>query len=750
MTPKRALKFNSQGGAVPNDGSYVYVHRHHEEKLFNYLLNNESVILYGPRQIGKTTIAISAANRLKKKGHRVAWLNLQTHISQFEDIYHWSYNILNRLCRDFNISEEFLRKWLKEKGELAFPVLFKDFFLEVISKKQDLKSQPISVFIDEIDYTLKLSEFSDNLFKGIRAIHNEWHQMEKNPLIAFTLIGVTQPYELFKEKGMPFGIGHQVELPDFENDESVVNTLTEGLESPVIQEKKQVVREILNWTGGQPYLTILLCNEFKLNSRKSSREVVPLIESFIKKQKKFPSEHFKTPGDLILRFKERAYRSLMIYKDILKGSGEPNLDWEQYYNVLRMAGLIVLRGDRWKVKCPIYERYFDEIWCKAFGNQINVEIPQVGAYILPFSRTSDKFKLFILNTGGTIGMEVQSNGIVGPYKNPQRDFIKNFSLIWKVLEEQCDIIFEQIACKDGANIFPQDWSDIARRVWELRNEGDKRGVVITHGTDTMAYTASAVAFALGAGLNYPVVFTGSQTTYAAPHGDSNSNLLRSCLVALEGSIKEVVICFGDTVFRGCRSQKKHDQRFEGFESPSFKPLAYITEKINVQHELLLKRDNLVPFELKNKFAEEVLLVVQYPSLNPNMLISAIEENELKGVIIQTLGVGNVPTLGKYSLLPFIERATQKGVPVLVTNQYPVNPEVRIQYTPASSAISAGAIPTGNMTSAAAMTKFQWVLAQIDNMIKKGDLRKEMKLKEVKRMMNINYIGEMDELIIRDE
>jgi L-asparaginase/Glu-tRNA(Gln) amidotransferase subunit D len=108
--------------------------------------------------------------------------------------------------------------------------------------------------------------------------------------------------------------------------------------------------------------------------------------------------------------------------------------------------------------------------------------------------------------------------------------------------------------KDSTNMNPGDWEDIAEAVYRRRNAG-YRGFVIAHGTDTMHFSASAVAFALGKNLNFPVVFTGAQTAPDIPHGDARVSLLRAFKVALT-DLAEVVICFGDFVFRGCRAQKK--------------------------------------------------------------------------------------------------------------------------------------------------------------------------------------------------
>ena len=293
--------------------------------------------------------------------------------------------------------------------------------------------------------------------------------------------------------------------------------------------------------------------------------------------------------------------------------------------------------------------------------------------------------------------------------------------------------------KDSTNMIPEDWTTIATAIYERREQGYD-GFVVAHGTDTMHFSASAVAFALGSELNFPVVFTGSQTTPDVQHGDARVNLLRAFKVAA-ADIAEVVISFGEYVFRGCRSQKKDERRFDAFESPAFFRLAYITEEIIVSPWATQRSSRNGKIDFKPKFAPGVFQVSLIPGLEPELLDGLVQNPKCQGIILQSFGAGNVPNQEPYSLEGFIKKACEEGKPVLIASQFPANATLHTAYEPGKAAIAAGAIPTGNMTSACAMVKFRWVLAQVNQMILYP--KKQKKLERIKEMMNETYIGEMD-------
>jgi L-asparaginase len=327
-------------------------------------------------------------------------------------------------------------------------------------------------------------------------------------------------------------------------------------------------------------------------------------------------------------------------------------------------------------------------------------------------------------------------GELRPPDDP-RDFLQ----VAPELEEIVSYDFVPLLNKDSTNVLPSDWVQIAHAIYDRRDNGYD-GFVVVHGTDTMHFSASAVAFALGPSLPVPVVFTGAQTTPEALHGDARVNLLRACKVAT-ANIAEVVIAFGDYVFRGARAQKKDERRFDAFESPALFPLGLITEEIVISPAAMTRADKRDesegPYALRAHFAEGVLQVPLIPGLEPSLLVPAIEQNACQGLILQSFGAGNVPDEAAYSFREIIEMATTHHKPVVITSQFPANSALHTAYRPGREAVKAGAISTGNMTASCSMAKFRWALAMVNAEKHPAKSRVEC----VRDIMNREYVGEMD-------
>ncbi|MFC2156000.1 asparaginase [Acidobacteriota bacterium] len=348
-----------------------------------------------------------------------------------------------------------------------------------------------------------------------------------------------------------------------------------------------------------------------------------------------------------------------------------------------------------------------------------------------------KPKICLIYTGGTIGMTKKTNGTVAPPEHPD-DFFK----IAPEMKEIVDFDFVLLLNKDSTNMNPDDWVEMAKSVYNRRNAG-YAGFVIAHGTDTMHFSSSALSFALGPNLNFPVVFTGAQTIPAVKHGDSRVNLLRACKLATM-DLAEVVICFGDYIFRGCRAQKKDEKKFDAFESPAYFPIGYITEEIELS-PLAEKKRRVYDIVFIPNFEKGILLVNLIPGLEPELFRPIIENDQCNGVILQSFGAGNVPHEDNLSFIPLIEEAKKLNKPVIITSQFPGHSTLGTEYEAGKVAHEAGAIPTGNMTSSAAVVKFRWVLAQVFKEIQDGYLETEQKIKKVKELMNTPYVGEMDHM-----
>lgn len=355
---------------------------------------------------------------------------------------------------------------------------------------------------------------------------------------------------------------------------------------------------------------------------------------------------------------------------------------------------------------------------------------------------TEKHKVCLVYTGGTIGMKMEY-GVLRPPDNPE-DFLK----VAPELDKLVDFDFVTLkdnegkpVNKDSTDMVPNDWVTMAKAVYARRNE-NFAGFVIAHGTDTMHFSASALAFAFGPNLNFPIVFTGAQTIPTVAHGDARVNLVRACKVAGE-DLAEVVICFDDYVFRGCRCQKKDEKRFDAFESPGYFPIGYIAESIELT-PFAKKRDKRPgPLDYLPYFEEGVFIVSLIPGLEPGLIEPIIEQDKCKGLILQSFGAGNVPQWKDFSFIPLIEKATQSGKPVVICSQFPGHSALDTSYLGGVEAHKAGGIPTGNMTAAAAVVKLRWALALVLSKIKRGEIDPQEKVEEVRKIMQRPYVGEMD-------
>jgi len=197
------------------------------------------------------------------------------------------------------------------------------------------------------------------------------------------------------------------------------------------------------------------------------------------------------------------------------------------------------------------------------------------------------------------------------------------------------------------------------------------------------------------------------------------------------------------VFRACRTQKVDERKFAAFESPAFPPLAYITETIDVQ-PLAFTQSNkqsagMNSESFKPHFETGVLQIELIPGLEPELIWPMIQTPSCKGLILKSFGAGNVPSQGPFSFIELIEEAVHaRGIPVILTSQFPANSTTTTAYEPGVRAREAGAIPTGNMTSAAAAAKFRWILARANSQ----GLQAEKKMRFVAESMMHVYIGEM--------
>ncbi|HKK44602.1 MAG TPA: asparaginase [Balneolaceae bacterium] len=330
-------------------------------------------------------------------------------------------------------------------------------------------------------------------------------------------------------------------------------------------------------------------------------------------------------------------------------------------------------------------------------------------------------KILLIQTGGTIAMDTSEG------RQPKLNSQKWSDLIYREtpeLSEIANIEMEQLFFEDSSDINKTHWAKLAEFIRYSYEKYD--GFVILHGTDTMAYTASALSFALQ-NLGKPVILTGSQVPMSNIRSDARRNLVNSVEMATM-PLPEVAICFNDFVYRGNRSTKMSIGDFDAFASPNYPPLAEIGLNIEIRNHLVKPNDSL---QVSTDFSDQVFLLKIFPNLNPDFL-NQIDFRNTRALIIEAFGSGNFPIRGKQNLLPFFKRCVKNNILLIVTSQAPYDSVDLSNYESGRKVRELGALSAKDMTTEATLTKIMYLLAkQHDN-------------KSTAEQFNCNLVGEMTE------
>ncbi len=315
------------------------------------------------------------------------------------------------------------------------------------------------------------------------------------------------------------------------------------------------------------------------------------------------------------------------------------------------------------------------------------------------STSIPKKKICLVFTGGTIGMQLDPvTQTLKPAQNAL-EFLKEVP----ELQHVADLGIEHVMNIDSSNMQPQNWTSIAECIY--KNYAHYDGFVVAHGTDTMAYTASALSFAIS-DLGKPIVFTGSLIPMAELGSDARNNLIYACMTA-RLDIAEVCVVMANKILRGSRVKKHHESFVAAFHSPNYPALGELGRPI-VIHEWCQKSHGRMP-TLKAQFEPKISYLKLFPGFDPYILSSA-RNRGVRGIVIEGFGPGNVPTLSN-SVIPAIQDANDAGIPVLITSQMEKGTVHLESYEAGMLAKRAGAISAGDMTSEAAVTKLMWALGQ---------------------------------------
>ena len=308
-------------------------------------------------------------------------------------------------------------------------------------------------------------------------------------------------------------------------------------------------------------------------------------------------------------------------------------------------------------------------------------------------------RVLVLYTGGTIGMGPGPDGALVPLD--LRELGAHLPFLSRLPIALTVAMFAEPI--DSSAMTVSDWIDIADAIVE--HSPGHAGVVVLHGTDTMAYTASALSFLLD-GIEIPIVLTGAQRSVTELRSDGRENLVTALAIAcghLRGDVlvPEVTIFFADVLLRGNRSVKVHANSYRGFASPNYPPLATAGVSIDID-PTLIRRPGVGPMRRTTGISPTVAAFKLHPGMDPHVLDAVVSRPGLRGVVVEAFGVGNGPT-DNWFLDP-LRAAVDRGLTVVVTSQCHAGHVGNGVYATGSALLATGAIPGGDMTFEAAVTK----------------------------------------------
>ena len=325
--------------------------------------------------------------------------------------------------------------------------------------------------------------------------------------------------------------------------------------------------------------------------------------------------------------------------------------------------------------------------------------------------------VLLITTGGTIASVPGSEGL--------RPGVNSEALLQHVsrLNDYYRIDALDLLNLDSSNIQADEWISIARAIYEALPRYD--GIVVTHGTDTMAYTASMVSFMLR-GLKKPVVFTGSQMPIDNLLTDARNNLY-TAFAAVNCGIPGVSIAFNRKIIPGCRAVKVRTMGFEAFESVNAGYLGQVyADGLRPLCPIPKNPDSDV--ELKDAICREVFLLKLIPGINPDVL-TMLKNMNYRGIVIEAFGAGGMQFV-RTSLTEHLRALTDAGIAVVVCSQCLYESSNLGLYEVGVKLLSCGVISARDMTTEAVVTKLMWALGQT------RDLRR------VVQIFNTNYCGEI--------
>ncbi|MBD0263425.1 MAG: ABC transporter substrate-binding protein [Tolypothrix sp. Co-bin9] len=355
------------GGTLePDDPSYI--ERQADKNLYEGLKVAKFCYVFNSRQMGKSSLQVRVSKRLESEDFRCVLISLDGFGAKGVTQERWYYTLIQDFADKFELPRERLETWLHESKSLAHVKRLSDFIEKILLAEI---YQNIVIFIDEIDTVLSLDFPTDDFFALIRYFYNLRASNLNFNRITFCLLGVATPSQLIQDnQRTPFNIGEAIQLNGFSFAET--RPLAQGLESKVSNFKiaEEIIQEVLNWTGGQPFLTQKLCQIIAKHE-----EIIPVEKKVIRKwveelvklriitnwEEQDHPQHLRTIRDRIINSKEPTIKLLKLYQTIRQQQELP-ADGSPEQSELVLSGLVVENNRRLKIYNRIYEYIFDSQW----------------------------------------------------------------------------------------------------------------------------------------------------------------------------------------------------------------------------------------------------------------------------------------------------------------------------------------------------------------------------------------------------